>query len=298
MPKSPTPPTSPDLPGQARRRSNAGRPTRDRDVDVLDRSRPRTQRPSTYHRRQHLDYDFTGLSSPTSATGRLFGLPAACGGAHLGVGALVTPSSQAWSPSSTVAISSWDRSLSVLLHRQHDHRDGAGARHRLQPVRALRFRGAEAAATPSPQNATSSKPCCSPALVPVAPRPALVPDTILRSLSPAPSSAWHHGRGPTPRAPVSLATGSARCGYRSSDATIPPSPLDQTVRAVLRIVRGVAHPRRSCSRWHTVLGAYRRPGSHPTTRSPSREPWRERSSGTSTTDPPRWSSPVTSSPAP
>ena len=80
--------------------------------------------------------------------------------------------------------------LAVVLHRQHDHRDGSGSRHRLQPVRAVPVpRGAGPATTRSTAivatGGTSSKAVLfsGSSFVVALLGLLLVPDTILRSLA-------------------------------------------------------------------------------------------------------------------
>ena len=91
-----------------------------------------------------LDRDFNELSASDLQKGELqFGLPAALIVLLLVFGAVVAaviPMSVAII-SIIVAVASVgaDRAghLAVVLYRQHDHRDGSGARYRLQPVRAV-----------------------------------------------------------------------------------------------------------------------------------------------------------------
>ena len=144
-----------------------------------------------------LDHDFNELSESDLTNGELkFGLPAAMIVLLLVFGALVA----AFIPMGIAIVSDHrDRRhllrgravhVDLVLHRQHDHRDGARARHRLQPVRAVPLpRGA--AGRPRQVDAivatggTSSKAVLfsGSSFVVALLGLLLVPDTILRSLA-------------------------------------------------------------------------------------------------------------------
>ena len=121
-----------------------------------------------------LDHDFAELSQSDLTNGELrFGLPAAMIVLIMVFGALVA----AFVPISiaigsiivTVAISSvlGPVHVFVLLHRQHDHRDGTRARHRLQPLCSLADtarsgrRAARRSTRSSPPVAPAARQCCS-----------------------------------------------------------------------------------------------------------------------------------------